>query len=262
MTAYERGPVKRRRSHGASLRRIAALACVLVPALAHAGAPFQTDDPSVVAAGHQEIVVFHQSTLAGDARGGTLAGLEVHFGVVERLEIDVTAPLAFVRSSAAGSSYGYGDTTLGVKCRLLDETDTAPAVSAVPKLVVPTGRAGNDLGAGGAQVLLALSVQKSVADVQSYATAGYWFNRAPGGRDYAVLGWQVQRAVSEHWTLGAEAFLVAAQSEGHATSTGFNIGGYYAIDERNQLLFSAGRGLRNVGETNRASVYLGYQASF
>lgn len=240
----------------------AALACALAPALAYGGAPFQTDDPSVVAAGHAEILVFHQSTLAGDARGGTLAGLEVHFGVVERLEIDVTAPLAFVRSSAGGSSYGYGDTTLGVKYRLLDETDTVPAVSAVPKLVVPTGRAGRDLGAGGAQVLLALSVQKSVAGVQSYATAGYWLNRAPRGRDYAVLGWQVQRPVSEHWTLGVEAFLAAPPSDGQATSTGFNIGGYYTIDEHNQLLFSAGRGLRNVEQTDRASVYLGYQASF
>jgi len=242
--------------------RRAVLACALASGLARAGAPFQTDDPSVVAAGRAEVLVFHQSTLAGDARSGTLAGLEVHVGVVERLEIDVTGPLAFVRSATSGTSQGYGDTTLGVKYRLLDESDTAPALSAVPKLVVATGRASRGLGAGGEQLLLALSAQKSVASVQSYATAGYWINRAPGGRDYAVLGWQLQRAVSERWTLGIETFLMTAQSDGQSTSTGFNGGGYYAIDERNQLLFSAGRGLRNVGQGNRASVYLGYQASF
>jgi hypothetical protein len=98
--------------------------------------------------------------------------------------------------------------------------------------------------------------------VQSYATAGYWSNNAPGGRNYAVLGWQVQRSMSERWTIGVEAFVVTAQFEGQSTSTGFNIGGYYAIDERNQLLFSAGRGLRNAAQGNRASVYLGYQAGF
>jgi hypothetical protein len=242
--------------------RRAALACALASGVAHAGAPFQTDDPGVVAAGRTEILVFHQSTLAGDARGGTLAGLEAHVGVVERLEIDVTAPLAFVRSSTSGASRGYGDTTLGVKYRLLDESDVAPAVSAVPKLVIATGRAGRGLGVGGEQVLLALSAQKSLADVQSYAAAGYWINRGPGGRNYAVFGWQVQRSVSERWTFGVEAFAVTAQANGQSTSTGFNIGGYYAIDERNQLLFSAGRGLRNVEQGNRASVYLGYQASF
>jgi hypothetical protein len=57
-------------------------------------------------------------------------------------------------------------------------------------------------------------------------------------------------------------FVVTAQSDGQTTSTGFNVGGYYPIDERNQLLFSAGRGLRNVEQGNRASAYLGYQASF
>ena len=98
--------------------------------------------------------------------------------------------------------------------------------------------------------------------MQSYAAAGYWINRGPGGRNYAVFGWQVQRSVSERWTFGVEAFAVTAQANGQSTSTGFNIGGYYAIDERNQLLFSAGRGLRNVEQGNRASVYLGYQASF
>jgi hypothetical protein len=241
--------------------RGAALACALVSTLARGGAPFQTDDPGIVTPGRAEILVFHQSTLAGDARSGTRAGLEVHVGVVERLEIDVTAPLAFVRSPTSGSHSAYGDTTLGVKYRLLDESDGVPAVSAVPKLVVATGSAARG-GAGGDQVLLALSAQKSIAGVPSYATAGYWINRAPGGRNFATLGWQVQRALSERWTLGAEAFLLTAQADGQATSVGFNVGGYYTLDERSQLLFSAGRGLRNVEQSNRASVYLGYLASF
>ncbi len=261
MLPYDSSPRKHRPSRRLDMLG-AVLGCALAPALAHAGAPFQTDDPSVVAAGHAEMLVFHQSTLAGDARSGTLAGLEVHVGVVERLEIDVTAPLAFVRASTSGASQGYGDTTLGVKYRLVDESDVAPALSAVPKLVVGTGRASRGLGVGGEQVLLALSAQKSVAGVQSYATAGYWINRAPGGRDYAVLGWQMQRPVSESWTLGVEAFVMTAQSDGQSTSSGFNVGGAYTIDERNQMLFSAGRGFRNVEQGNRAAVYLGYQASF
>jgi hypothetical protein len=242
--------------------RIAITASVLISEVAVGGAPFQTDDPGVVLPGRFELVAFHQSTLAGDTRTGTLLGLELHAGVIERLEVDVTAPLAFVRTSGSGTERGYGDTALGFKYRVREETEDGPALSLVPKIVFPTGDAGRGLGSGGRQVLLALAVQKSVAGVQSYATAGYWINRAPGGRDYAAFGWQVQRPVSERWTVGAEVFVVTAQSDGQTTSTGFNIGGYYTIDERNQLLFSAGRGLRNVEQGNRASAYLGYQASF
>lgn len=45
-------------------------------------------------------------------------------------------------------------------------------------------------------------------------------------------------------------------------STGFNIGGYYVLDQHNQLLFSGGRGLQSAAETNRVSTYIGYQLSF
>ena len=45
-------------------------------------------------------------------------------------------------------------------------------------------------------------------------------------------------------------------------SAGFNVGGYYLLDERDQALFSLGRGLSNVHETNRVSAYVGYQHSF
>jgi hypothetical protein len=86
--------------------RIAITASVLVSEVAVGGAPFQTDDPGVVLPGRFELVAFHQSTLAGDTRTGTLLGLELHAGVIERLEVDVTAPLAFVRTSRSGNERG------------------------------------------------------------------------------------------------------------------------------------------------------------
>jgi len=50
-------------------------------------------------------------------------------------------------------------------------------------------------------------------------------------------------------------------SDGPFAETKEQLGGYYLIDPKNQILFSAGRGLQNAAETNRVSTYLGYQRS-
>src|SRR5205807_2175127 len=44
--------------------------------------------------------------------------------------------------------------------------------------------------------------------------------------------------------------------------TEFNAGGYYILDDRNQVLFSIGKGLQNATQTNRVSSYVGYQLSY
>lgn len=248
------------RAVGARVASIVA-AATLFPASAQCGAPFQTDDPSVVAPGGVELLVFYQSTRAEDARTGVLAGFEGHFGIVEGLEIDVTAPLAF-NQSQGHTSRGYGDTTLGLKYRLISESQTTPLVSLVPKLSVPTGSSARGLGNGGSQVLVAIAAQVSRERFQSYANAGYWINNAREGRNYTFVGWQLQGQVSERCAIGAELFHVGAQAVEQHASAGFNLGGSCAIDERNQFLVSGGRGFRNASETNRASMYVGFQTSF
>lgn len=45
-------------------------------------------------------------------------------------------------------------------------------------------------------------------------------------------------------------------------TTGFNIGGAYDLTANHHLLFSVGRGLQNVEETNKLSAYLAYQFTF
>lgn len=230
---------------------------------AQCGAPFQTDDPAVVEFEHTELLVFYQSTLTAANRTGTLPGLEAHFGVLENTEFDVVAPLAFsTPAGGAATNRGYGDTVLGVKYRLLEESDVMPLVSLVPRASLPTGNSGQRLGNGGSQVFLALSAQKSWSDLQTYGNAGYWLNNGHDARNYWFFGWQAQYQFSDNWVLGAEIFHSTPQAVGQQASTGFNVGGYYLLDPHNQLLFSVGRGLQNAAETNRVSTYLGYQVSF
>ena len=247
-----------RRSHWLALLPVFAL----LPPSGHCGAPFQTDDPAVVALGHVELLAFYQSTLTATARRGMLPGFESHFGIHEGTELDIVTPLAFDTPSGSGTAHGYGDTTLGVKYRLVRESETSPLVSLVPKVTIPTGNSSRGLGNGGSQVLLAAAAQWHSGGFQTYGDAGYWINNGAGNRNYWFLGWQVQYAFSATWLLGAEVFHTTSQFQGQPPSTGFNVGGFCVFDPHNQLLFSAGRGLQNAAQTNRVSAYLGYQLSF
>lgn len=233
-----------------------------VPGVGVCGPPFATDDPGIVAPGQVELLPFQQSTRTADGRSGVLAGLESHFGVAEGFEIDLTAPLAFARAGGGEMQRGYGDTTLGFKYKLLDESDAQPLVSVVPRINFATGNAARGLGNGGNQVFLGASAQKDLGGCQAYATAGYWLNRGAGNRDYASAGVAVLRDFDAHWTLGVEFFANGAATTRQPASAGFNAGGYYKLDSHRQFLFSAGRGIVESAPTNRVSTYLGYQYSF
>ena len=233
---------------------------VTFPINARCGAPFETDDPGTLAPAHVEALLYYQNTLDAAGRAGASPGLESHFGVLEGVEFDVTTPLAF--STGASRQRGYGDTTLGLKWRLVRESGDSPLVSLVPKFTIPTGNSAKGLGNGGSQLFLAVAVQKSAGDFQTYGDVGYWINDGPDNQNYWFVGGQTQYQFSDHWIIGAEVFYTTAQTQGQSASTGFNIGGYYVFDPHNQLLFSAGRGLQNAAETNRASVYVGFQLSF
>ena len=243
-------------------RSVALLAAALLPLNAQCGAPFQTDDPSVVAGGHVDLLAFYQSTLAADTRGGSAPGVELHVGVTDRAEVDVASSLAFSTTPDAGTRRGYGDTTIGLKYVLVQETERVPLVSFVPKITLATGNADRGLGNGGTRVLVGVAAQKSAEAFATYGNVAYMVNEGAGNRNFGFAGWEVQRQLSDRWIVGAEVFASGAQAAGQRASAGFNVGGYYVFGERDQALFSLGRGLSNVHETNRVSAYVGYQRSF
>ena len=235
---------------------------LVLPIDAQCGPPFVTDDPGTVARGHVELLLFYQSTLGAAGRTGASPGLEAHFGALDGVELDVIPALAFSTPAGASTQRGYGDTTLGLKWRLVEESENLPLVSLVPKYTIATGDSDKGLGNGGSQVYLALAAQKGAGSFQTYGNAGYWINNGPGNRNYWFVGAVAQYQFSERWIFGAEVFHTSPQTQAQSASIGFNVGGYYVFDPHAQLLFSAGRGLKNAGETNRVSTYAGLQLSF
>jgi hypothetical protein len=250
---------------GSRSRACAFLPAVTAAALAlptHAGPPFQTDDPGIVPRGQSEALIFHRQTLAEDGRSGVLPALELHHGATENLELDFVLPIGFHTPPGAGTRRGYGDTELGFKYGLIEETDTTPKIGFAPKLDLPTGNADRGLGNGGATLALPIWIHKTYGNLESYGGGGYWINRGADNRNYWFIGAVAEYRFAERWMLGAEAFHTTPQTAHQRASTGFNAGGSYSITANAQCLFAVGRGIRNAAETNRVSTYLGWQLSY
>ncbi len=245
------------------LRRIAASAFAFTAGAALAGPPYQTDDPEPVDYRHYEVYVASQMTRTASGKSGTLPHLEFNYGAAPDVHVHLLAPYVFSTPAGAATERGYGDTELGVKYRVVHESDTHPMVGVFPILLSPTGDSDKGLGNGGSQLFLPIWLQKKLGNGwQTYGGGGYWIVHGLADQNYWFAGWQIQKELSERLTLGAEVFHRTEQLAGQGASSGFNLGGNYNVDEHNHLLFSFGKGIQNVDQTNRFSAYLAYQWTY
>jgi hypothetical protein len=234
---------------------------------AHAGPPFVTDDPEPVPYQHFEFYNLSLGTaIRGDTQGEGPAW-EYNYGIVPDGQVHIIAPLTF--DTQAGS-YGYGDTELGFKYRLVneDKNDWRPMVGIYPLVELPTGDVTRGLGAGYTRAYFPVWIQKSFGDWTTYGGGGYWLNNGDGtaNRDYWFVGWLLQRQVTKQLAIGAEIFHQTSTVAFGATNpiytqptTGFNVGAIYDFDTDHHLLVSVGAGLQNASTTNEFSWYVAYQ---
>jgi hypothetical protein len=238
------------------------LLAVSIPALA--GPPFVTDDPEPVEYQHFEINTAMQGTYTKDGRAGAWPTIDANYGLAPGVQFHVGLFANSSRADGEAFHYGYGDTEVGVKVRFIDEDEEGwrPQVAVYPITQFPTGSAEKGLGAGHQRTILPIWVQKSFGDWTTYGGGGYWLNKSDIDRDYWFAGWVVMRKIDEKWTLGGELFYNTASQVETRSSTGFNLGGYYNLDEGNNIIFTVGRGVQNADATNRFSYYVGYQLAF
>jgi hypothetical protein len=252
------------KTHNVKYGACALVACTVLMAspLALAGPPFMTDDPETVEYQHHEFYIATQQVKTQDGRSGTLPLFEYNYGAGPNLQLHIVVPFAFDSPANGPRQQGLGDIELGAKYRFIQETENRPMVGIFPIVLTPTGDADKGLGNGATQVFLPVWLQKKWGDWQSYGGGGYWINRAADSKNHWFFGWQLQKDLSEHLTLGGEVYYSTEQVSGQGSSTGFNLGGIYNFDEHNHLLFSAGRGLTNINRTDQFASYLGYQLTW
>jgi hypothetical protein len=231
------------------------LAAAMSSSQAWAGPPFLTDDPEPVEFKHWEFYAATQWSAERHAVSGTAPHVEVNYGALPNLQLHVIVPAVLAWSSGSAVEYGLGDIELGAKFRFLEEGEWRPQVGVFPLVTLPTGSQARGLGAGKAQGLLPLWIQKSFGPWTTYGGGGLRF--ASDGRA-AVLGWLLQRKISEPIALGAEAY-VTAPLNGDAVQVQLNLGTVVDFSDEHHLLLLLGP---SFGAGAEAQAYLAYQLTF
>ena len=235
---------------------------VVLSTAAHAGPPYQTDDPEPVDHGHFELYVASEQTRTADGTSGSRPLMELNYGAAPNIHIGIGVEMAFDQPAHDTSQYGFGDVKLSLKYRFIHESDFVPTVAFFPMVSLPTGDADRGTGNGATELFLPLWFQKNVGDWQINTGGGYHINHADDAKSHWSLGWQVQRKITEQFTCGVEIFHDTEESDDEGASTGFSVGGVFDLSEKHHILLSAGQGLSNRDATNRFSTYIGYQMTW
>jgi hypothetical protein len=243
---------------------LAAALLTLSTVAAHAGPPFQTDDPDPVEYRHFEMYAFELSDGTGKNAGGTVLDVpsyEVNYGVVPNVQLHLIFPLttSFAPNSGTATgptNFGIGDTELGAKIRFVKETKRVPEIGIFPFFELPSGNAAKGLGVGATWYRMPLWLQKSwgPSDRQwtSYGGGGEQVVLVSGYKNSPFAGWLLQRQISKRWTFGGELYGHGAEGEAATStraSTLLDLGGIYEFKDGFDLLLAAGRSIYGQAET-------------
>src|ERR1039458_110429 len=120
---------------GAAMIRLLAVVVVLLslPVIAFAGPPYITDDPEPVEYQHWEVYPSLFTKQPG-AWTSTAPHLEVDYGALPNVQLELIPQMTLYAPTQGATSYGYGDTQIGIKYRFLQEGDWIPQVATYPQM--------------------------------------------------------------------------------------------------------------------------------
>ncbi len=146
---------------------------VFIAATVHAQQPFVTDDSDVTPKGKFHFEFSNEFDLLQKSAFPSLkqntADFEIDYGLFNRLELGIAAPLITI-FNAAGTNprrvTGIGDMNLSVKYKLREERDgsNVPAFAVSINFELPTGDTERQLGSGLADVYINGIMQKSLTN--------------------------------------------------------------------------------------------------
>jgi hypothetical protein len=225
--------------------------------------PFYTDDADTTAREKVHFEFFNEHDLLQHAllpaKRQNTSNFTLNYGITERLELGVNAPLIAIFESNASEEparFGPGDTQFGLKYRFHDEREGShlPAIGAAFYIEAPTGSKRKQLGSGLTDYFLYGIVQKSLSEktvlrlnggivLAGNTSTGLEGIESTRGRVYTANG-SLVREFSPKLKLGVELFGAAAGNLKHSRGQlESQLGGDYQLSDRLTLAFGvlAGR---------------------
>ena len=233
-------------------RFLFSIAAMIVSMPALAGPPYVTDDPETTDNGVFEIYAFTDGTTArGDTSGAS--GIDFNYGAAADLQLTAVLPLAYDAPSGAPTVMGAGKIELAAKYRFLHQDNFGWDVAVFPRVFLPS--ASLSVGDRHASFLLPVWIGKDFGKWSTFGGGGCALNNGDGGQNYCLAGWALTREIAPELHLGAEIYHQTAAMRAGRASTGIGFGATYDLSENYHLMASAGPGIQNADETDRASWY-------
>jgi hypothetical protein len=230
---------------------------------AYAGAPFVTDDPEPVAKNNFEVNYALSKTWVEDSTSAALPSVDINYGYLDDVQLHLQSRYTY-QAGGGNSQSGLDNTEVGFKYRFVHENknDVEFMLGIYPMLQLPTGSKKLGDASGRTQLFLPIWAQLNTDKWTLYGGTGYKINNYPSSKNSWFLGATALYHVNDNFKIGGELFRESATTQGDQYSSGFNLGGIYNIKSDYALLFSAGRALNNVSDTNKLSAFLAIQVIY
>lgn len=209
--------------------------------VAGAARPLDTEDTGTVDPGNVELELSATWETAPSERASA-AQAALNVGITPGFQLKVASGLEWFDPDDAADHVGVGDTFLGAKFRLLEETERRPAALVAVTLRLPTGDDERGLGEPGVDVGVLAVISKTFGPLTLTGNGGYTFVTDDREQDFVTLAASAEYRVTEAWALVGEVFSEVGIHTGAAPVV-LRGGSTYAIAPRIRLDGAVGVGL-------------------
>jgi hypothetical protein len=148
------------------------LAALLLPSVARANLPLQTEDAYVAEKGHWEVEsAWDQQRWANEDKDDLFL-ITNNYGVASRLELSIDTPYLVHSSNGGKETSGNGDVNLVAKIQLFPEENGHPAFLVRTSAKMSNGDAGRGLGTGTIDYASSLVVSRDLGFAVFHAQGG------------------------------------------------------------------------------------------
>jgi hypothetical protein len=214
--------------------------------------PLDTEDTGVLGPGAAEIEA--SLDLARQHHDSAFGSrLVFSLGVLPRVEARVESAVVAVDRPGTAVNAGAGDSLVGFKVRVVDESSHAPAVLLAAAVRLPTGDEDRGLGVGDTAVIALAALSRAWGSLTVTANAGYVFAVAGRTADTVLASLAPEYQLTPTWTLLGE--FVAVLSVGDRPDRLITrIGAAWQVGQRIRLDGAVATGIGGASEDLIATV--------